>query len=251
MQALKLLVAGCGYLGLRLTDEQLRLFQVYQQVLIDWNKKFNLTAVDQPEEIETRHFLDSLTCFLVFPGVSLVGPSLRDLPSFDELALIDVGAGPGFPGLPLKIARPGIRLTLIESVGKKTTFLKHVVAQLGMKDVDVVTGRAEDVGRQPGHREAYDIALARAVAPLATLAEYCLPFVKVGGRFIAPKKGAIEAELQRAGGAIDALGGRLTRMQAVEIPDLLEPRFLVVVDKVRPTPPQFPRRAGMPGKKPL
>ncbi len=248
---MQLLISGSKHLGLDLTDDQVRLFAIYLDELVAWNRKFNLTAITEPEAIQTRHFLDSLTCFLAFPGVAEDGAPLSGLPSLDGLSLLDVGAGAGFPGLPLKIVRPGIKLTLLESVAKKAGFLQHVVARLGLQDCETVTMRAEDAARQPEHREKYDVVVARAVAELASLAEYCLPFVKAGGRFVAPKKGALDEEVQKAATAVSVLGGQMARVQRVEIPGLLDPRFLVVVDKVGPTPNIYPRRAGMPAKRPL
>jgi 16S rRNA (guanine527-N7)-methyltransferase len=164
--------------------------------------------------------------------------------------LIDIGAGAGFPGLPLKILRPELRLTLVESIAKKAAFLRHIAETLGLADVEVVVARAEVVGRDPAHRERYAVAAARAVAELRVLAEYCLPLCRVGGRFLAPKGSSAGDEVQAALPAIERLGGRLAAVEPVDLPGL-EPRTLVVVEKIGPTPPQYPRAPGVPAKRPL
>jgi len=232
------LVANAAALGIHLTPEQVRLFAIYQAELLDWNQRANLTAITDPREVQVKHFADSLACLLAFPEP---GP----------LWVIDVGTGAGFPGVPLKIVRPELRLTLLDSTRKKTLFLEHLVQVLALADVVVLTGRAEEVGRDPAQRETHDVATSRAVAKLAALAELCLPLVRVGGRMIAQKKAGIDAELRAAGRAITVLGGRLLPVQTYRLPDLAEPRWLVVVEKIRPTPPQYPRRVGVPTKKPL
>ena len=252
-QEMNLLKEGADWLGLELTPGQLSKFATYAAELVKWNQKFNLTAIRDIEGIQTKHFLDSLTCFLGFPGVEVSGFSrpLSNLSSLNGVMLMDVGAGAGFPGIPLALARPAIRLALLESARKKTRFLEHVVSVLDLDGVSVVTGRAEDVARLPDHRELYDVVVSRAVADLTVLAEYCLPFTKIGGRFIAPKKGDVEAEIDAAEAAIAALGGKLTEIRSLEIPRLLEQRWLVLIDKVRITPREFPRRAGVPAKHPM
>ena len=246
-----LLQKGADWLGLELTPVQVSQFAVYASELLVWNEKFNLTAITDLEQIQIRHFLDSLTCFLGFPGVGRSRRPLSRLPSLEGVALMDVGAGAGFPGLPLAIARPAMYLTLLESVRKKTDFLDHVIRVIGLKEVSVITGRAEDVARAHDHRERYDVVVSRAVAELAVLVEYCLPFVKVGGRLIAPKKADVKPEVDSAATAISILGGAEATVLPVEIPGLLDRRSLVLVDKVRPTPLQYPRRAGFPSKRPL
>lgn len=248
-----LLIKGTELLGLSLTEHQIGLFQRYADELVIWNRRVNLTAITDYEEIQTKHFLDSISCLLAFPGVIRDGkpPYNIKLPSLVGLKVIDVGAGGGFPGLPLKIVCPELTLTLLDSVAKKTQFLSHMVESLGLAGVEVLTGRAEEFGRGPRHREQYDIVVSRAVAVLPVLAELCLPFAKVGGRLIAPKKGILEHEIQSATKAIAFLGGRLTDTIPVELPGLLDPRYLVVVDKVASTAPEYPRRVGIPSKKPL
>jgi 16S rRNA (guanine527-N7)-methyltransferase len=222
--------------GLALSDEQLAQLSLYADELLRWNDQLNLTAVTSRDAVITRHFLDSLRCAL----------SWGDPPA----SLADIGSGAGFPGLPLKILRPNLRLTLVESIEKKAQFLRHMVATLGLADVQVLAARAEAIGHDPEHRERYEAVAARAVADLRVLAEYCLPLVAPGGRLLAPKgpHGADEAAL--AARAIEELGGRLLAVEPVTLPG--EPdRTLVVIEKVRPTPARYPRRAGVPSKRPL
>ncbi|MBU0629318.1 MAG: 16S rRNA (guanine(527)-N(7))-methyltransferase RsmG [Candidatus Margulisbacteria bacterium] len=206
-----------------------KLFNIYLHELIEWNNKFNLTSITDPEEIRKKHFEDSLLL-------------LRSL-ELKQGSLVDIGAGAGFPGIPLKIICPNIHLTLVEATKKKTEFLAHLAARLGLKNVEVVWGRAEEV--LSTRREQFDLAVARAVAELNTLAEYCLPFVKIGGLFVAYKELAIEPEIERAGASIKRLGGLVNRV------DKYDSRSLVFIDKIAPTPADFPRRSGMAKKRPL
>jgi 16S rRNA (guanine527-N7)-methyltransferase len=231
-----LLATTAAAWGLRLSPAQLGQFAVYAGELRRWNERVNLTAIADEPGIVARHFLDSLRC----------AQSWGDSPG----SLVDVGAGAGFPGLPLKLLRPELRLTLIESIAKKAAFLRHIVDLLGLTQVEIVVARAESVGREAAHRERYDVAVARAVAELRVLAEYCLPLCRVGGRFLAPKGAQVEGEARAAQTAIEQLGGRLAAIEAVQLPDL-EPRALVVVEKVAPTPPRYPRAPGVPAKRPL
>ena len=242
---MKLLSEGARRLGIELTAEQLAAFQTYYEELITWNEKFNLTAITDYDQVQIKHFLDSLTCLLADEGLTRVicqQPGIR---------AIDVGAGAGFPGLPLKIVCPGLRLTLLEATGKKVDFLEHIVGRLGLAGVEVIKGRAEELGRDAAHRERYDLALARAVAALPVLVEYALPFCKPGGLFVAQKGGEGDAEARAAEGAIVALGGVLRRIVHLELPHLAEPRSLVVIEKIAPTPEKYPRRPGIPSKRPL
>jgi len=237
------LIAGAGALGLRLTDNQIAAFQTYYEELVAWNQRFNLTAIVDYEPVQIRHFLDSLSC--------LLADEVRRTLARPDARAIDVGSGAGFPGLPLKLVCPGLHLTLLEATGKKVTFLEHIVARLGLRRVSAIHGRAEDLAHEPAHREAYDLALARAVAELPVVAEYTLPFCKVGGWVVAQKGEAGAAEAWSAERAIALLGGELRRVVPVELPGLPEDRSLVVVEKVGPTPERYPRRPGMPGKRPL
>jgi len=213
-------------------------FDRYAFDLIEWNRRVNLTAIIDPIEIARKHFLDSLS---VIP--------IGDPRPGDQL--IDVGSGAGFPGLPFAIVRPDVRVTLLEATRRKCDFLRHIVAALELNHVAIVQARAEDAGRDPAHRERYDLALARAVAEMSTLAEYTLPFVRVGGRAVAQKSGDVNAEVDRAQAAIAALGGRLQRMAPLRVPGIDEPRYAVIIEKVAPTPDKYPRRAGTPGKRPI
>jgi 16S rRNA (guanine527-N7)-methyltransferase len=222
--------------GLHLDQYQLEQFATYAAELQRWNQHVNLTAISDEHGIVIRHFLDSLRCALSWGAA----PN----------SLADVGAGAGFPGLALKILHPELHLTLIESVEKKAAFLRHILAKLGLSDVEIVVGRAETIGRNAAYRERYDVAIARAVAELRVLAEYCLPFCRIGGRFLAPKGAQSDNELIGAQKTIDQLGGRLIAVEDVDLPGV-ERRVLVVVEKVAPTPPQYPRAVGIPAKRPL
>lgn len=224
--------------GLRLAPTQLEQLMRYQSLLLAWNQRLNLTAIREPEQVQIRHFLDSLSCSLVTGDLN-------------GRALIDVGSGAGFPGLPLKIVYPQLRLTLVESVGKKGVFLRAVVHELALRDVTILTERAEAVGQDPQHREQYDWAVARSVAELRVLLEYLLPLCRVGGAAVAQKGGAARQELQDAQPAIAALGGGDASVREVQLPETLNLHFLVVVPKTEKTPDRYPRRPGAPGKRPL
>lgn len=225
--------------GTQLTARQLHAFQVYETELMDWNGKFNLTAIRDVEGVRTKHFLDSLTCL---QGMNISNTTPR---------LIDIGTGAGFPGLVLKIAIPGAQLTLVESIGKKVEFCRHMVEVLKLDKVEVVQARAEEIGQMATHREKYDYALARAVANLPILLEYTLPLVKIGGRVIAQKGSSAHTEANSSHKAMQLLGGHLRQLVPVMLPGVAEDRFLVLVDKVAATPPLYPRRVGIPQKKPL
>lgn len=224
--------------GLKLTARQAAAFQHYEMLLMEWNARFNLTAVRDVEGVRTKHFLDSLTCMQAW----------REMP---PAKLIDVGTGAGFPGIPLKIVLPALQLTLVESVGKKADFCRLVVQELELDKVQVVQARAEDLGQQKAHREQYDWAVARAVANLPVLAEYLLPLVRVGGGMLAQKGEGGPAEAQQAERAIKLLGGRLRHLKPVQLPGIAEDRYLVIIDKIAGTPPQYPRRVGLAAKKAL
>jgi len=239
---LELLIAGAKALPVSLKPEHLEAFRLYGEELADWNKDFNLTAITDNDGIQIRHFLDSLSCVL---GMEDAGERLSGK------HIIDVGTGAGFPGIPLKIIRPGMRLTLLEATEKKVGYLRHVVKRLGLEGVTVLHGRAEELGQLPQHRERYDWAVARAVAEMPILAEYLLPLVRIGGRVLAQKGESAPAEVQRAEWAITQLGGRMRRLAQVDLLGLAETRYLVLLDKIAATPPQYPRRPGVPTKRPL
>ncbi|MBN2083698.1 MAG: 16S rRNA (guanine(527)-N(7))-methyltransferase RsmG [Anaerolineales bacterium] len=224
--------------GISLTQTQIRDFERFEEILLDWNRRFNLTAITGREDIRTKHFLDSLSC-------------LKAIPMHAGMRVIDIGTGAGFPGIPLKIAVPEIRLTLVESIRKKADFCRHVTAELNLREVTVLNARAEDVGQNPAHREQHHWAVARAVAELSVLAEYLLPLVKVGGFALAQKGENGPAEAHAAAGALRLLGGAVEKITPIELPGIAEARYLIVIRKTAATPPQYPRRAGMPSKKPL
>lgn len=225
-------------LGIRLKPAQLKAFDQYERLLLDWNSRINLTAIREPEQIRVKHFLDSLTSLLV----------IKEMPP-ERLA--DVGTGAGFPGIPIKIVCPAIRLTLFESVGKKAEFCRQVVQTLELENVEVLQERAEIAGHMEQHRQSYDWAVARAVAGLPVLCEYLLPLLKVGGRMLAMKGESGPAEAHSAERAMRILGGRLRHLKPVNLPGVAEERFLVVVDKTAATHQQYPRRVGIPSKTPL
>lgn len=225
-------------LGAPLTPHQLAQFAQYQSLLLTWNEQMNLTAVRQPADIRLRHFLDSLSC-------------ARVMGDLNGRSLIDVGTGAGFPGLPLKLLFPQLQLTLVESVAKKGQFLQAVVEELGLNRVAIVTERVELLGQQPRHRQQYDWAAARAVAELRVLVEYLLPLCRVGGGILAQKGEGVDTELANAAGAIQLLGGETPQLTSVMLPGREQPHYLVTVRKVSETPAKFPRRVGVPGKRPL
>ncbi len=224
--------------GIRLNARQLEAFDWYASELKSWNKRFNLTAVTDRNQIEIKHFLDSLSCLT----------AMRPRPSE---RIVDIGTGAGFPGIPIRIACPQVHLVLVESIGKKAQFCQHVVDHLELANVEVSNARAEQVGRLPQYRESFDWALARAVAKLPTLLEYMLPLVRVDGGAIAQKGDTAPAEAQSAAAALEVLGGELEEIIPVELPSVTETRHLVVVRKSAATPEQYPRRVGIPSKRPL
>jgi 16S rRNA (guanine527-N7)-methyltransferase len=224
--------------NIHLTGRQVLALVTYEQELLEWNQKFNLTAIRDAESIRTKHFLDSFSCVLAWK-------------SLHPNHLIDVGTGAGFPGLPLKILYPNLKLTLVESVGKKAMFCQHIARVLGLEQVEVVHARAEDLGQNPQHREKYDWAIARAVANLNVLSEYLIPLVKLGGSMLAQKGESGPAEAQSAEEGMKLLGGKLKQLIPVNLPGVADDRYLVVVEKVAATPPKFPRKPGIPMKQPL
>jgi 16S rRNA (guanine527-N7)-methyltransferase len=223
---------------LQLAPAQLEALRIYERELLEWNKSVNLTAIRTPEQVRTKHFLDSLSCISVMRGTKME-------------RVIDVGTGAGFPGLPIKLVSPEIKLTMVESVGKKVQFCEHMVAKLKIEDVRVIQKRAETIGRLSAHRQQYDWAVARAVANLPVLVEYLLPLVRIGGTILAMKGESAPAEAHSAEYAIQVLGGHLRKLVPVILPGVVEERYLVVVDKVAATPPKYPRRIGIPAKRPL
>lgn len=225
-------------LGIRLHRKQICALEKFENELLDWNSKFNLTALQNKQQIRVKHFLDSFTCYLV----------IRES---RNLRIVDVGTGAGFPGLPLKIINPSIQLTLIESVGKKVQFCKHIVDVLGLEEVKIIHERVEVIGQSSEHRQQYDWAVARAVASLSTLVEYMLPLLKIGGSMVAMKGIDALAEAHTSEHAAGILGGHLRKLIPVTLPTVVEERYLVVMDKIAATPPVYPRRVGIPAKRPL
>ena len=224
--------------NIHLSGRQVTALGIYEKELLEWNQKFNLTAIRDVESIRTKHFLDSFSCVLAWKASP---PHL----------LIDIGTGAGFPGIPLKILYPSMKLTLVESVGKKAKFCQHIVRVLGLEQVEVIQARAEELGQKSGHRERYDWAIARAVANLNVLSEYLLPLVRLGGTVLAQKGESGPAEAQSAEEAMKLLGGKLKQLIPVNLPSVAEDRYLVVVEKVAATPPNYPRKPGVPMKQPL
>jgi 16S rRNA (guanine527-N7)-methyltransferase len=221
-----------------LSGRQVTALLTYEKELLEWNQKFNLTAIRDAESIRTKHFLDSFSCVLAWKA----SPPNQ---------LIDVGTGAGFPGIPLKILYPNLKLTLVESVGKKAMFCQHIVRVLRLEHVEVIQARAEDLGQDPAHREKYDWAIARAVANLNVLSEYLIPLVKLGGAILAQKGESGPAEAQSAEEVMKLLGGKLKQLIPVNLPGVADDRYLVVVEKIAATPPRFPRKPGIPMKQPL
>ncbi len=224
--------------GLRISKAQAASLECYQETLVEWNARYNLTAIREAEQIRSKHFLDSFSCVLAMRGSRF-------------RRVIDVGTGAGFPGLPLKILFPEMQLTLVDSVEKKVNFCRHIVNTLGLEGVTLVKARAEEAGRDAVHREQYDWAIGRAVAIMPVLVEYLLPLVGVGGHVLAMKGESAAAEAHAAEHAMRLLGGRLHHLLPVTLPGVVEQHYLVVVDKIAPTLSEYPRRAGIPSKKPL
>jgi 16S rRNA (guanine527-N7)-methyltransferase len=242
------LTAGAAAMGLPLTPTQIDAFAFYAKELLDWNQRFNLTAITDPKEVQTRHFLDSLA---LLPALVHIDKQPLTAVLDRPLRAVDVGPGPGFPGLALKIVWPNLRLCLIEATEKKIQFMKHISGSLGLKEVTFVHARAEDAGQLPDHRELYELVTARAVAALPTLVEYLLPLARVRGRVVAYKAAAAEQEVEQSRNGINHLGGRLSRLHSLTLPETAEARTLVFIQKVKPTPKAYPRSNGLPKKRPL
>ena len=222
-----------------LSDDQIGLFEKYYELLIEKNKVMNLTAVTEWEDVVVRHFIDSL---------SLV--KAADLKK--DITILDLGTGAGFPGIPLKIAFPNLKIVLMDSLNKRILFLQEVIEQLQLKEISAVHGRAEELARKAEYREQFDLCVSRAVANLSSLSEYCLPFVKVGGTFISYKSGKAMEEIEAAGRAVKLLGGASKPdVVSFDLPGTDMSRALVCIRKEQPTPKKYPRKAGTPAKEPL
>ena len=224
--------------GISLSDTQMEQYNRYFELLVEWNEKINLTAITEPKEVAIKHMIDSITAY-------------DDNLFKDGTTVIDVGTGAGFPGLPLKIFCPEIKLTLMDSLNKRIKFLQTVVEELGLKNVECVHARAEEGARNKKYRESFDIAVSRAVARLPILCEYCLPFVKKGGHFIALKGMQYHDEAEEAAKAIKVMGGSHTDIRPVKLPELDDKRAVITITKTMPTPKAYPRKAGTPTKNPI
>ncbi len=225
-------------IGITLSPYQISLLEEYERELQIWNERINLTAIHEPEKIHRKHFLDSFSSFLVMKNTPLS-------------RLIDIGTGGGFPGIPLKILLPDTEVLLVDSVRKKTDFCRHIIKHLDLQGIEVIHDRVENLGRDSHYREQFDWAVARAVAQLSTLSEYLLPFVRIGGKMLAMKGDRGPYEAQIASRAISVLGGELLQVKRITLPGVTEERFLITIEKKASTSLKYPRRAGVPSKKPL
>lgn len=225
-------------LSIVLNDKQIQQFEQYYNILVEWNKVMNLTAITEYEEVVEKHFLDSLTIVTAIHVEKIE-------------TLIDVGTGAGFPGIPLKIAFPHLKVTLLDSLNKRIKFLNEVINLLELNDIKAIHGRAEDYAKQAEYREQYDICVSRAVANLATLSEYCLPYVKVDGLFVPYKSGEIDEELKSSEKAVSILGGKVEEVVKFQLPGTDIGRSFVKIHKIKETKKKYPRKAGMPTKEPL
>lgn len=237
MTFIEALVSKGTEAGIAFTARQLEQFELYYELLIETNKVMNLTAITEPEEVAVKHIIDSLLAY--------------DAKLFPGKLLADVGTGAGFPGIPLKIFCPALKVVLLDSLAKRLKFLEMVIEKLGLQDISCVHLRAEDAGQNKAHREKYDLVTARAVARLSVLSEYCLPLVKQGGFFIALKGSKFQDEISEGRAAVAMLGGEIISADEVKLPGLDDGRAIVRIRKVKSTPAKFPRKAGLPEKQPL
>ena len=232
----KVLYEKTKQIGIELTEEQLEKFYLYMNILLEWNEKINLTAITNEKEIILKHFVDSLT----------INKYIEDSKS-----LIDVGTGAGFPGIPIKILRQDLKITLLDSLNKRINFLNEVIEKLDLKNIECIHGRAEEFGKNKNYREKYDFATSRAVANMSTLSEYLIPFVKVGGKVLAMKGDKAEEELEEAKKAIKLLGGKVENIDNFYLPDSDIKRNIIIIKKIEKTERKFPRKPGMPAKEPI
>jgi len=224
--------------GIVLTDRQMEQFDQFFHLLVEWNEKMNLTGITEEGQVYNKHFYDSVTPAFFYP--------------FDKVeSVVDIGGGAGFPSIPLKICFPHLKMTIVDSLNKRMNFLQHVAGELGLENVNPVHGRAEERGQEPAHREKYQLVVARAVARMNLLSEFCLPFAEVCGHFIALKGAEMTLELNEAKKAIKTLGGKTRKVETFELPEDAGERNIVIVEKVEATPKTYPRMPGVPAKKPL
>ena len=230
------LLEKAGTMGVRFSVEQMDKFYKYMNLLIEWNEKINLTAIIEPNEIILKHFIDSITI-------------LKDIK--DGSTVVDVGTGAGFPGIPLSIMNPTLKITLVDSLNKRLIFLQEVINELDLKNVELVHARAEEFGRNKKYREKFDVATSRAVANLATLSEYLLPLVKINGKAISMKAGNASQEIEDAKKAIKTLGGNINNIEEFNLPQSDIGRTIIIIDKIKETPGKYPRKPGTPSKEPI
>ena len=230
------LLEKASTMGVRFSVEQMDKFYKYMNLLIEWNEKINLTAIIEPNEIILKHFIDSITI-------------LKDIK--DGSTVVDVGTGAGFPGIPLSIMNPTLKITLVDSLNKRLIFLQEVINELDLKNVELVHARAEEFGRNKKYREKFDIATSRAVANLATLSEYLLPLVKINGKAISMKAGNASQEIEDAKKAIKTLGGNINNIEEFNLPQSDIGRTIIIIDKISGTPGKYPRKPGTPAKEPI
>ena len=225
-------------LNIKLEKRQVCQFLQYYELLVEWNSFMNLTAITDYDEVLKKHFIDSLSL-------------IKAIDLSKDYSVIDIGTGAGFPGIPLKIAFPNLKITLLDSLNKRIKFLDEVIDKLELKDIKTIHGRAEDFAKDKQYREKYDLCVSRAVANLSTLSEYCLPYVKIGGKFISYKSEKITDEMNAAKNAIKILGGNINNQVEFNLPDSNIYRNLFIIDKIKDTPMKYPRKAGLPSKEPL
>lgn len=240
-------------IGVQLSDVQHNQLDRYFEILVEWNEFMNLTGITEYEEVNQKHFVDSLVLYLPLRLLQdeKVKTEYENVLNKSDIKLIDVGTGAGFPGLPIKIAYPEMKVVLLDSLNKRVKFLNEVIGQLGLTGIDAVHGRAEEAARNKAYREQFDISVSRAVANLSSLVEYNLPFVKVGGYFVAYKSGNVDEEVEAAKKAVSVLGGHIEALCRYNLPDSDIERSLILIKKVKNTAGKYPRKAGMPTKEPI